>query len=406
MVAVTASRSPGHPMRGIVQIWALVALGACGPAEPVQQLAEAQPGSALRGLSAVERGAFAAGQALFNRPFTVGDGLGPLFNQDRCSSCHDLPASGGHGAEPVLKATRLDPLTGCSTLPEEGGDLIQRVVTEPARAAGLTGEMVPAGATHAVEILAPAVFGLGLVAAIPESVIVARADPDDLDGDGISGRTGGAGDRVGRFGHRAQHVTLEEFVDEAIHLEMGITTPDRPVDVGRNGSPLPAGVDPAADPEVDERTIRLLVDYLRFLAPPAQRLPSAREDIADVQEGERIFQYLGCAACHVPVFETGDGQELPPAIRGKRFRLYSDLLLHDMGPDLADICSPGMMSSEWKTSRLVGLGYRSEFLHNGMAQNLSAAIELHGGEASDSRDLFRRLTPEARRQLLAFLHSL
>ena len=359
----------------------------------------------LPGLHQAELEAFRAGKALFNRPFTPEDGLGPLFNQDRCGSCHDLPTSGGHGAEPVTKVSRFDPAEGCNTLPDQGGDLLQSVVTELARQVGLTPEGIPPGTTAISEIRAPAVYGLGLVAQIPEDEIIVRADPDDADGDGVSGRPNLSADgRVGRFGRRAQHATLEGFIEEAIHLEMGITTPGHPRDLGRNGVPLPEGADIAPDPEVGADQLQLLVEYIRFLAPPQAIPPDNAEGRADIEEGEKIFAFMGCDVCHTPSFTTSASES--PALDRKRFRLYSDLLLHDMGPDLADICGPGTAPSEWKTARLVGLGHRSEFLHNGRAQNISNAIMLHGGEAAAARDVFQRLNERARSQVLAFLRSL
>ena len=382
---------------------AVLLLGCGAPGQ--SPYTETEPGLPLPGLSESEQSAFATGQALFNRPFTAEEGLGPLFNQDRCGSCHDLPTSGGHGAEPVTKVSRFDPVDGCSTLPEHGGDLLQTVVIESARAMGFGAERIPPGATAITEIRAPAVYGLGLVEHIPEADIMRNADPDDADGDGISGRPNlDATGRAGRFGRRAQHTTLDGFIEEAIRLEMGITTPANPVEEAHNGVPLPEGIDVAPDPEVGAEELGLLVDYLRFLAPPQAIRPEDPGARADIEEGEKIFEFMGCDACHTPAFTTSASET--PALDRKRFRLYSDLLLHDMGPELADICSPGTLPSEWKTARLVGLGHRSEFLHNGRAQRLSDAILLHGGEAAAARDVFRRLTDEARGQVLAFLRSL
>lgn len=366
---------------------------------------ETEPGLPLPDLSEAEQEAFARGQALFNRPFSPEEGLGPLFNQDRCGSCHDLPTSGGHGAEPVVKVSRFNPVDGCSTLPEHGGDLLQQVVTESGRAAGLTIESIPAGATAVAEIRAPAVYGLGLAARIREAEILRRADPDDLDGDGISGRPNlDSAGRVGRFGRKAQHATLRGFIEEALRLEMGITTPENPVEERRQGLELPAGADIAPDPEATDEQLQLLVDYIDLLAPPRRRLPEDPEALTDIEEGERIFAFMGCDACHTPSFTVGSTES--PGFDNVRFRLYSDLLLHDMGPELASTCTVGTTPSEWKTARLVGLGYRSEFLHDGRVQRIQDAIELHGGEGTASRDVFRRLNPQARRQLLAFLRSL
>ena len=375
---------------------------ACDPGPPV---AEAEPGLPLPGLSDSELRAFAAGQSFFNRPFAPEDGLGPIFNQDRCSSCHDLPTSGGHGAEPVSKVSRFDPVGGCSILPEHGGGLLQQIVTEHARRLGVEPERIPETATAAADVRAPAVYGLGLVEAVSEADLLRAADPDDADGDGISGRPNfDRSGRVGRFGRKARHATLRGFVEEAIRLEMGLTTPDHPAEELPGGRSLPPGADLAADPETGEAEIQQLVDYVRFLAPPSPRLPENPQAAADMANGERIFGAIGCARCHVPWFETPAGPAAPLA--RKRFRLYSDLLLHDMGPELADICAPGTTPSEWKTARLVGLGLRFDFLHDGRAQSIAEAILLHGGEAAAARDAFRRLADDQRRQLLTFLQSL
>lgn len=380
------------------------ALLLCGCQSP-PSFTETEPGLPLPGLTEAELDTFVRGRALFDRPFSPEDGLGPLFNQDRCSSCHDLPTSGGHGAEPVTKVSRFDPVDGCSTLPQQGGDLLQLVVTESGREAGLTGERIPEGITAISDIRAPAVYGLGLVARISEAEIVKRADPEDIDGDGVSGRPNlDAAGRVGRFGRKAQHATLPGFIEEALRLEMGITTPSNPEEVRFNGEELPPGADIAPDPEATDEQLRLLVDYIDFLAPPERQLPDDPQELADVEEGERVFAFLGCDACHTPSFTLGASES--PAFDGKRFRLYSDLLLHDMGAELAATCTAGTTPSEWKTARLVGLGHRSEFLHDGRAQRIADAIRLHGGEASASRDVFLRLTHEARRQLLSFLRSL
>ncbi len=342
---------------------------------------------------------------MFNRPFSPEEGLGPLFNQDRCSSCHDLPTSGGHGAEPVTKVSRFDPSDGCSTLPELGGDLLQLIVTEPGRLAGVTGERIPSGITAVSEIRAPAVYGLGLAARISDAEILLRADPDDADDDGISGRPNlDPLGRVGRFGRKAQHATLRGFIEEALRLEIGITTPDYPEEVSFNGAELPVGADIAPDPEATEEQVGLLVEYLDLLAPPRRLLPDDSETLADIEEGERVFEFMGCDGCHTPSFALGPHES--QAFDRRRFRLYSDLLLHDMGPELAGTCTTGTTPSEWKTARLVGLGYRSEFLHDGRAQRILDAIEWHGGEGAASRDVFRRLTQDARNKVLIFLRSL
>lgn len=341
---------------------------------------------------------FRDGAALFQRGFTPEQGLGPLFNQDRCSSCHDLPVAGGMGAENEVKATRFEPPATCDLLESQGGDNIQQQATPLLRATGLEREALPAAANGYARLTSPTLFGLGLVDAIPIEAILAHADPDDADGDGISGRAGRTGDgRPGRFGQKADVATLVEFVAIALRTEMGLTTPDHPAEETVNGRPLPPGADPAPDPEVDEATLRLLADFVRFLAPPAPARPSSVAGRDSVRRGERIFNELGCPGCHVPALRTG---------RGERVRLYSDLLLHDMGPALADICAPGATPSELRTARLAGLRFRVALLHDGRASSFQEAIMLHGGEAERARDAFARLTPREQAYLLRFLSSL
>ena len=381
----------------------LLGLGvaACNGRWPVT---EGEPGAPLPGLREDELGTFAAGEALFNRPFTPEEGLGPLFNQDRCSSCHDLPTSGGHGAEPVTKASRFDSAQGCNVLTEQGGDLLQFGVTDHARGLGVTPERMPPDATATTDMRAPALYGLGLVEAVPDDAILQAADPDDADGDGISGRPNlDSQGRLGRFGRKAQHATLFGFVEEAARLEMGLTTPGRPLEEAANGVRVPSAADLAPDPEIGQADLQLLTDYVRFLAPP-RPVRTNKVDPSDVREGAKVFEWLGCESCHTPTFRTTRSEV--PAFDRKTFRLYSDLLLHDLGPELAETCTPGTTPSEWKTARLVGLGRRFEFLHNGRAQTIEEAILLHGGEASAMRDVFRRLNPSAKRQLLSFLMSL
>jgi len=383
-----------------------LAVSACGPSERGFQadFVEAEPGSPIPGLGDAEAARFAVGQALFNRPFTPEEGLGPLFNQAQCSSCHDLPSSGGHGAEPVTKASHFTEATGCDILEAEGGDLFQQIVTPAAREAGLNPESVPTSASAVTLVVPPALYGLGLVERVPMEDLLGAADPEDANRDGISGRTGvGPEGLPGRFGFKAQHSSLAGFVEGAVRMEMGLTTPMHPEEERPGGHPLPPGLDPAADPEVDGAFLASLTDYVLFLAPPTRR-PVPPEERAAVREGERTFEALGCTSCHTPVLTTGPSES--PALDRKAFRVYSDLLLHDLGPDLADICAPGATPSEWRTARLVGLGLRSEFMHNGRAQRLDDAIRLHGGEGSSARDAYAALSDGERQDLLRFLQTL
>ena len=378
-------------------------LTGCGIADETE--VEAPAGTPLPGVTTYESEQFVLGQALFNRNFTPEEGLGPLFNQVSCSSCHDLPTSGGHGAEPVTKVSDFDERTGCNLLKEDGGDLLQASVVPALRTAGILPERIPVSATAVTELRAPALYGIGLVEVIEDEDILIRADPDDQDGDGISGRPGlGPDGSLGRFGNKAQHATLSEFIENAIRGEMGLTTPAHPVEEMPNGLPLPEGSDPVPDPEIETSDLTLLSAYIGFLAQPPRRTLDSPEDQAASEEGRQIFANIGCATCHTPTLVTGNHQS--SALNRKRFRIYSDLLLHDMGPELASICAPGASPSEWRTTRLVGLYLRSEFLHDGRARSVRDAILMHGGEAESARYRFQDLTPELQQSVLLFLRTL
>ena len=383
----------------------MVAVPLCGCRPGAGRPIGAEPGAPLPGLSQAELARFEQGRALFNHAFTPAEGLGPLFNQDRCSSCHDLPTSGGTGAEAVLLATRFEPPDRCDPLTEQGGSNIQMRTTPLLRALGVERERVPPGANAQARVTPPALFGVGMVEAVPEATILALADPDDRDGDGISGRAGRAPDgRFGRFGRKAEFATLREFIDGALRFELGITTPDHPAEERVNGVPVPAEADPALDPEIDAAGLDLLVDYVRLLAPLAPLQPASAAARDTLQRGERAFHASGCAACHVPAMRTG--RDRNPAFDRKWFRVYSDLLLHDLGPELAGVCGAGATPSEYRTASLVGLRYRTGLLHDGSAASVWAAVLLHGGEAAAARRAFIRLDPAVREYLAAFLHSL
>jgi len=374
-----------------------------GCSRPLPEAAAGEPGAAIAGLSPAEMGRFEAGRALFNSVFGPAQGLGPAFNENQCSACHTSPASGGVGGERILKATRYDSAAGCDLLSSQGGANVRRKVTAPARAAGLAPESVPEGATPG-RFTAPALYGMGLVGAVPEAEITARADPDDKDGDGISGRVGRTPDgRFARFGRKSDVATLADFVASALHLEMGLTTVRHPTDVVQGARP-PAGTDPAPDPELDEASVRLLVDYVRFLAPPKRGGPPRGWSAGSVARGERTFGAIGCARCHVPALTTGADSVAP--LDRRRLNLYSDLLLHDLGPALADVCGPAAAPSEIRTEMLMGLRFRDLLMHDGRTTDVRTAIELHDGEARAARDAFRALTAGQQAELLAFLSTL
>ncbi|MCA9738953.1 MAG: hypothetical protein KC645_15095 [Gemmatimonadetes bacterium] len=374
-------------------------LGACGDAVPPPA-----PGDPLPGLESGALEAFQAGRALFDRDFTEVEGLGPLFNQRRCSSCHDVPTLGGSGVEAVRKATRWED-DRCDLLRAQGGDNLQARATAALSAHGILREDRPAEATAAVDLAAPALYGLGLVDRIPEAALLAGEDPEDANGDGIRGRAArDAAGRVLRFGRKGDAPDLRGFIAGALIEEMGLTTAEHPAERGPNGAALPDGVDPAPDPEVPDASLDLLVAYVSGLAPVAPERLETRAAADTVRAGEAVFEAIGCASCHRPELQTGPDPD--PVWDERPVRLYSDLLLHDLGPERAGICGADAGPSEVRTAPLMGLRLRPSLLHDASTQRLEGALTVHGGEAANARARFLTLDPERRSALLRFLSTL
>jgi len=396
--------------RGLVTGAILAAAWGCG----TLMTTAPEPGDVMDGpledLSAAELAAFAAGDAQFEKRFSIDQGLGPIFNNAACAACHSGDGRGRLDNILTRFSLNADPVLHLG-----GPQLQERAIP------GAEPEALPPG----VEVsrrLPPPVFGVGLIEAIPEDSIVARADPNDADGDGISGRPnwvtaadfvpahepgGGSGVRLGRFSRKAQVSSLLEQTVNAYAEDIGITTDFRPVE---NLNPLASrpteAADRVADPEVPAPEVRMVVNYLRLLAPPA---PGAMT--ASRQRGQGLFAAVRCAGCHVPVQRTG-----PSAVRAladREVALYSDLLLHDMGDGLADYRADGSADGrEWRTAPLWGLRVMREFLrgeafllHDGRARSVDEAIRLHGGEAQGARDAFVALPPADRAALLDFVES-
>jgi CxxC motif-containing protein (DUF1111 family) len=371
---------------------ALIGASSCPP--PVK------PGDPLRGLTAAELERFNRGKEIFQRHFTPETGLGPLFNAEACGECHEAPVLGGVGDE---IETHIAHRAGgfCDPFADSGGPVLQQHVTPALKAAlGIDAEPVPVGANAFPNRSTPALFGFGLLDAVPEKDILLRADPDDRDHDGISGRPNRSFDgRLGRFGRKALVPTLGEFNAGAFTIEMGITTPLTPTEESIGGRPIPAGVDPVTDPELTQEDLDLVDDFVRFLAPPLP-LPLDLEG----ERGKIVFGSIGCSSCHAPSLTTGDNPVR--ALRYKQVWAYSDLLLHDMGAERADICLGLAEPSEFRTEPLMGLRLRTTFMHEGKAKSVAEAIDLHGGEATTSRDKFHKLSARDRQAVLKFLGSL
>lgn len=359
-----------------------------------------KPGDPVRGLSPAELDRFARGKVVFDSVFTPATGLGPLFNSTACGECHEDPAKGGRGDEVEVHATAFKGGV-CDPLVDEGGFVIQQHTTPLLKQAlGIDQEPFPPSATGRGMRTTPVLFGRGLLDLVPDSEILAYADPDDRNHDGIRGRPNRAVDgRLGRFGRKAFVPTLADFNAGAFVAEMGVTDPPQPTEENIGGKPIPPGVDPVPDPEITQEQLDLTDDFVRFLAPPTP----LRLDRTG-RRGRELFDSIGCAGCHVPVLRTGDSPV--PALRHRAFAAYTDLLLHDMGPDLADICLGLAGPADFRTEPLIDLRDAQHFLHDGRATTLEQAVEAHGGEAAGARDRFRALSAADRAALVAFLKSL
>jgi CxxC motif-containing protein (DUF1111 family) len=184
---------------------------------------------------------------------------------------------------------------------------------------------------------------------------------------------------------------------------MGVTNPENRVEENVGGVPIPPGVEPTAQPELSQADLDATDAFMELLAPP-QPLPLTESG----EQGRFVFAVIGCAGCHVPVLFTGANRE--PALSFQVVHAYTDLLLHDMGLGLADICRNGARPSDFRTEPLMGLHVKlaagTALLHDGRAATIERAIELHAGEAARARDRFLGLSPAERAALLAFLASL
>ena len=398
--------SMGHRVRHVVRTTALTALLSSLVACTSDRSANTgEPGTPLSGLTLGERSRFHAGRALFEKTYAPEQGLGPFFNENQCSACHTVPASGGTtGFERIVKATRFTGPNACNLLVEEGGENVRSQATPALRAHGIDRQDLPTMATEVGRFTPPFLFGLGLVEEIPEATILAAADSSDADGDGISGRGGRSRDgRFARFGRKADFATIREFIESALLLEMGLTTSSLPNEAA-GGVAFTSSADPARDPEVDHETVELLISFVRLLAAPARALPRSPAHSDSIRIGRRLFEMLKCTGCHTPEMRTGPSDV--DALSETRVALYSDLLLHDMGPALSNVCGPAATPAEIRTEMLMGLRHRDRLLHDGRTSDLREAIAAHGGEAERARDAFARLPWSRQEYVLKFLRSL
>jgi CxxC motif-containing protein (DUF1111 family) len=403
---------------------------------------------------------FLVGQAIFERLWVAApastrsaDGLGPLYNARSCTGCHLRNGRGAVDAAPSL-VTKL----GIPIETADGGTDAEPTYGTQLQSLGIVGqtvegrlqidfEPIPVRLADGERIelrrpyyrltdlgfgplrpdamlsprLASPIVGMGLLARIAEEDILADADPDDADGDDISGRPNFArveGEHrpmLGRFGWKAAEPTLTQQVALALSLDIGISSPLRPDGHGDCTARqtacrrAPTGNTPQFDNvEAPESVMQALLFYLDNLGPPPRR----DADNSHVQDGERLFAITGCTACHRPRFVTASDQARP-WLSEREIHPFTDLLLHDMGEGLADHRPEGSADGrEWRTAPLWGIG-RTEavnghafYLHDGRARSLVEAILWHGGEAEEARRRFTNLSSRERGDLLRFLGSL
>lgn len=410
------------------------------------------------GLTREEERFFGVGNSFFNQNWvqapastTARDGLGPFFNARSCAACHFKDGRGRapefDGERPTGWLVRVGVPGQRDEIGSPLGDEAYGSQIQDAAILGFTPEATPVvryqqvtgtfadgtpyslrqprvrfedaayGPTDGLAVSARVgnqLVGLGLLEAIPEADLLAREDPDDRDGDGISGRANRVWNvlaqrhTLGRFGWKAEQPTVRQQVASAFHGDMGLTTS---LFSRENCTVAPAGCSEAPTggaPEVEDDALDHVTLYASTLAVPARR----DWDDPEVLRGKALFSQIGCASCHVPEMRTGTSA-VASALSGQTIRPYTDLLLHDMGEGLADdFVTFEASGREWRTPPLWGLGLfetvngHMNLLHDGRARGVVEAILWHGGEAEGARDRFRQLSRDERDALVRFLHSL
>lgn len=377
------------------------------------------------------------------KPAQIHPGLGPFFNNASCAGCHlkngrGLPEPGqllvrvsapkinpiqpgNYHLEGSIKLDNMPPVLGLGTQIQDFAIYGQKpeatVNIEWQEKTGEYGDgtsyelrspqpkiTLPNGQPIATDIqkslrIPPPVFGLGLLEAVPEQTILNLADPQDKNHDGISGKVNRVWDvkkqseALGKFGLKAGNPTLIQQNAGAYVNDMGITNP--------------LFTEGEKQTDIDQKTLDLTTFYVQTLAVPARTLL----DDLQVKRGETLFTQANCVSCHLPTLKTGN--HAVKELANQTIHPYTDLLLHDLGPGLADN-RPEFQASgtEWRTPALWGIGLTqtispySGYLHDGRARTLEEAILWHGGEAETAKEAFRTLNQKDREALVRFLQSL
>ena len=406
-------------------------------------------GDPLPGLSPQLAAMFEEGRDLFEHEFTPSEGLGPVYNATACQTCHGGLGAAPGGADPngvgsELNVTHFgfDNQGYYDPMRELGGPVLQiESISDQVPSCPLNGETLPASANTWSIRHTPPVWGFGLIDAIPDSEILAR---ENLGVDGIHGvahwhremdalaASPTAADpqlhirgpvRVGRFGWKAQTATLHQFSAEPMGIENGLSTaffPQEFTPAGlRFGDQLPAGCDVAdSQPNDPDGTEGLALYHFQALLAPPPRKPMVGRF---ARRGQEVFAEVGCASCHTPTMQTGpeywmvtdNGSVRVPELENQEVHLYSDLLTHDMGDELADMGGQNIGrvmgradGRRWRTTPLWGLRFKNAYLHDGRTASVHRAIMAHGGEGEIVRGRYQQLSVVDRVALLWFLRKI
>jgi CxxC motif-containing protein (DUF1111 family) len=336
--------------------------------------------------------AVAIGEAMFRRTFTPAQGLGPLYNDRSCVACHLTPSAGGMGANGLSIVTRVARLGETfDELDGQGGPIARaHSVAEIGERCALA-PGIPALANVTSLRNAMALFDDGAIDAIPESAITAGAVAYT---DGVHGRPNiiavpNGAPSIGRFGWKADVAHLETFVGQAFRNEMGVTNPLFPRDLTSSKANASQCGGKRAQPDIGRPIVSAVTAYISSLSLPAADGP------APSAIGEKAFGAIGCGECHAVRLRAG----VAP--------LYSDLLLHDMGPALDDGFVQGAArGADWRTTPLHGIHVRQRFLHDGRAASVRDAVLAHDGEAAASIRRYRELALDEQRAVIAFVGAL
>jgi CxxC motif-containing protein (DUF1111 family) len=423
-----------------------------GAHDPGVRAGSAGAGAPLAGLDSYEQAYFQVAQALFITPEGIGDGLGPRFNLDSCAGCHAQPAVGG--SSPALNpqvavATAYGARNSVPSFISENGPVREaRFKMHP--------DSTPDGGVHDLYVVSGRVdfngnaasctitqddfatnlahnnlsmriptptYGDGLIEAIPATTLSANlaANAPQKNRLGILGRFNHSGNTgtITRFGWKAQNASALMFAGEAYNVEMGITNDLFPTERDESAgcatatTPNSYTLMSAAAGVNALSSMEMVGIFVRFLAPPAPA-STTPGGAASITHGKQLFAATGCALCHTPGFVTGNSTVA--ALRNQSVNLYSDLAVHQMGPQLADDIQQGEAAGdEFRTAPLWGLGQRLFFMHDGRTGDLVQAIELHASrgnsqygasEANAVVALYQGLNANDAQDLLNFLRSL